>query len=78
MKSLVHTTSAISDILCRGLTPITDNEGALIELGFTRSYPQVRRGYDAMIWERTVDYSSPGKPRKFAIQRAFLDHRQNH
>ena len=74
MTRVAHTKTAITDALRRGLSPLTDNEDALIELGFTRAYPQVRALYDAMIWERTIDYSSPNGMRKRARQRAFLDY----
>lgn len=73
MTTVVHTKTAITDALRRGLSPFTDNEDALIELGFIRAYPQVRAGYDAMIWERTIDYSSANGMRKLARQRAILD-----
>jgi hypothetical protein len=73
MNSIVHTAVVISDLLRRGLTPITDNESALRELGFERAYPQVRHGYDATIWERSIDYGTrPNGDRVLARQRAFL------
>jgi hypothetical protein len=73
MARIVQTVGAISDVLRRGLTPITDNEDALIELGFAREYPQVRSGQDAMVWGRSIEYSSTSGLRKLARQRAFLE-----
>ena len=73
MNRVVHTKAAITDVLRRGMSPFTDNEDALVELGFTRAYPQVRAGHDAMIWERTIDYPSGSGMRMLARQRAFLD-----
>jgi hypothetical protein len=75
MSRIAHSKKAITNALRLGLSPFTDNEDALIELGFTRAYPQVRTGDDAMIWERTVDYPSASGLRKLARQRAFLDSR---
>jgi hypothetical protein len=73
MTIIVHTAGAMSDILRRGLAPITDNERALVDLGFERAYPQVRRGYDATIWERSIEYGTrPNGQRVMARQRAFL------
>jgi hypothetical protein len=73
MRTVVHSVGAITDLLRRGLTPITDNEEALIALGFTRAYPQIRTGYDSMIWERTVDSASSCRPRALVRERAFLE-----
>jgi len=75
MTNIVHTKTAITDALRHGLSPLTDNEDALVELGFARAYPQVHAGYEATIWERTIDYSSANGMRKRACQRAFLDFR---
>ena len=73
MNSIVHTASVIAELLRRGLTPITDNEGALLELGFERAYPQVQRAYDATIWERSIDYGTRADGRRvLARQRAYL------
>jgi hypothetical protein len=74
MDSLIHTSSGISDKLRRGLTPITDNAEALIELGFSRVYPQVRIGYESTIWERSIEVpTGPHTLRKLARQRAILE-----
>ena len=73
MTRVAHTKKAITNALRLGLSPFTDNVDALIELGFTRAYPQIRAGDDAMIWERTIDYPSTSGMRKLARQRAFLD-----
>ena len=73
MTSIAHTAVVISEILRRGLTPITDNEDALRALGFERSYPRVLRGYDSTIWERSIDYGTrPNGDRVLARQRAYL------
>jgi hypothetical protein len=73
--SIVHTTEAIESLLRRGLTPITDNRDALLELGFERAYPQVARGYEAALWERSIEFgrSSPNGYRVRACERAILD-----
>jgi hypothetical protein len=55
MDAIVHTLSAIEQMLRQGLTPITDNAGALAELGFERAYPQIKHGYESTIWERSID-----------------------
>jgi hypothetical protein len=70
----VHSPEAIENLLRRGLTPITENREALVELGFSRAYPQVARGYDATIWERAVEHgrrASDGS-RLLVRQRAIL------
>lgn len=63
-------------LLARGLAPITDNRDALLELGFERSYPQVTKGHESTVWERTIDHgyrnSAGGVRRVMARQRAFL------
>ncbi len=43
-------------MLAHGSAPITDNVEALIELGFTRSYPTAQRGYEATVWERAATF----------------------
>jgi hypothetical protein len=73
MSSTVHSPAAIADLLRRGLTPITDNKSALVELGFARAYPHVRVGYEATVWERSVEQGRlPNGYRVLARQRAFL------
>ena len=66
----------IEMLLARGLAPITDNRDALLELGFERSYPQVSRGHESTVWERSIDRgyrsTSRGLRRVLARQRAFL------
>jgi hypothetical protein len=73
--SIVHTTEAIQSLLRRGLTPITDNREALLELGFERAYPQVARGYEAALWERSIEFgrSSRDGRRVRACERAVLE-----
>ena len=72
-QAVVHSIESIAAMLRRGLAPLTDNRDALLELGFERAYPQLRRGYEAMIWERSVEL--PGRlegRRAFVRERAFL------
>lgn len=74
--AIVHSSDAIASLLRRGLSPITDNRDALLALGFARAYPQVARGYESTIWERSVDYSNGAYGRRMlARERAFLDRR---
>jgi hypothetical protein len=54
LRATVHNGDDIEKLLRRGLTPVTDNPGALRELGFERAYPHVQHGYDSTIWERAV------------------------
>lgn len=71
--AVVHSLEGIAAMLRRGLAPLTDNRDALLGLGFERANPRVRRGYDAMIWERSVEL--PGRlegRRAFVRERAFL------
>ena len=67
----VHTSADIERMLSLGLSPITDNVQALMELGFERCHPQAKvGGYEASIYERPVaDERASRKPRP---QRAFL------
>jgi len=75
-NALVHTSTDIEGMLKLGLSPITDNASALAELGFERAYPNARAGYDATVYERSVDYgvreTSNGLHRVMVCQRAFL------
>jgi hypothetical protein len=75
MRTTVHSTVDIQNLLRRGLTPITDNRAALVELGFQRAYPQAARGYEATIWERAIDAAkrSPDGHRVLIRQRALLE-----
>lgn len=75
MSIKVRTVAAIEELLRRGLTPVTDNHDALVELGFERAYPQVQRGWEAAVWERAVDagrHSKDGR-RMLVQQRALLE-----
>jgi hypothetical protein len=74
MQSLAHTSSDIQNMLRIGLAPITDNADALARLGFQRAYPQICKGYDSTIWERSVDvdWRSRNGQRLMVRQRAFL------
>jgi hypothetical protein len=73
----VHTTTDIEQMLKLGLSPITDNAEALVQLGFERAYPNVRTGYDSTIYERSIDQgyreTAHGLRRVMVCQRAFLD-----
>jgi hypothetical protein len=75
MAATVHTIDAIQTLLRRGLMPVTDNRDALLELGFERTYPQVASGYEATLWERSIelDQRSRGGYRMLARQRAVLE-----
>jgi hypothetical protein len=60
-------------MLQHGLAPFTDNRDALLELGFARAYPKVKKGYDATIWERSIDLPIRQDGRRvMARERAFL------
>ena len=74
MQSLVHTASQIQNMLRIGLAPITDNADALVNLGFQRAYPQVPKGYDSTIWERSIDIDRRSREgqRQMVRQRAYL------
>lgn len=75
-RATVHTPTDIQRMLTLGLAPITDNVDALCELGFARSYPQARSGYESSIYERSVDRgyreTSQGLRRVMVCERAFL------
>jgi hypothetical protein len=74
MQSLVHTASQIQNMLRIGLAPITDNADALVNLGFQRAYPQIPKGYDSTIWERSIDIDRRSREgqRQMVRQRAYL------
>lgn len=77
MNARVHTAADIERMLKLGLSPITDNAEALMALGFERAYPNARTGYDATIYERSIDQgyreTNYGLRRVMVCQRAFLD-----
>lgn len=75
MRAIVHSAADIENLLRRGLTPITDNRTALLELGFQRAYPQIARGYEATIWERAIDAATLSRDgnRMLVRQRALLE-----
>jgi hypothetical protein len=54
-SATVHDLGDIRRLLAQGLSPITDNAEALAELGFERSYPRASTGYEATVWQRSVD-----------------------
>jgi hypothetical protein len=74
MQSLAHTSSEIQNMLRIGLAPITDNADALVSLGFQRAYPQILKGYDSTIWERSIDIDRRSREgqRLMVRQRAYL------
>lgn len=72
MNLIAQSADELVAVLRRGLSPLTDNEDALLALGFERAYPQARRGRDATIWERTTDRRRPDGYRVLARERAFL------
>jgi len=78
-SALVHTAKDIERMLALGLSPITDNAEALATLGFERAYPRARCGYDATVYERSIDYgfrqTANGLRRVMVSQRAFLNAR---
>lgn len=74
MESIVHSLPAIEHMLRLGLTPITDNSDALAKLGFQRAYPQIKSGYESMIWERNIERGrlTPDGHRMLVRERAFF------
>jgi hypothetical protein len=73
MNLVVHVSEELVALLRRGLSPITDNRDALLALGFERAYPQVPKGRDSTIWERSIE--RPRRPdghRVLARERAYL------
>jgi hypothetical protein len=75
VRAIVHTIAEIDALLRRGLTPITDNRSALVELGFERAYPHVVRGYDSTVWQRAINAETRSRDGKRMLvrQRAFLE-----
>ncbi len=75
-STTIHTATEIERMLNLGLAPITDNPDALVELGFQRSYPQARAGYESTVFERSIDRgyreTANGLRRVMVCQRAFL------
>jgi len=75
-NATVHAPEDIRRLLSLGLAPITDNAEALEQLGFERSYPNAHGGYDATIYERSVDRgyrpTKGGLRRVMVCERAFL------
>ncbi|MGH7727827.1 MAG: hypothetical protein ACREM2_03385 [Vulcanimicrobiaceae bacterium] len=73
----VTSKEAIETLLRHGLSPITDNRAALAELGFSRAYPRASDGFEASIWERSVDCSGNASTgalhRTLVCQRAYLE-----
>jgi hypothetical protein len=75
MSIKVRTASAIEELLRRGLTPITDNREALVQLGFERAFPRIDRGWEASVWERSIDTGRRSKDGRAVPvqQRALLE-----
>jgi hypothetical protein len=75
-STTVHTAAEIERLLAIGLAPITDNAEALYELGFCRSYPQAKSGYESTVFERSIDrgyrQTQGGLRRVMVCQRAVL------
>jgi hypothetical protein len=69
-----HSLDAIQHTLRRGLTPVTENREALLQLGFSRAYPQIAHGYEASLWERAVEHRhrAVDGSRRLARERAIL------
>ena len=73
MKIVVSAVEELAELLLRGLSPITDNRDALLALGFERAYPQILRGYESTIWERSIDHRRRHDGHRVcARERAFL------
>jgi hypothetical protein len=73
MAATVHFVEDVAMLLRHGLSPVTDNRDALLELGFERAYPGVHRGYESTIWERSIErYRRHDGYRILARERAFL------
>lgn len=73
MMTVVHLPEDLVALLRRGLSPLTDNRDALLALGFARAYPQVAKGYESTIWERSVEHSRRADGRRvLARERAYL------
>jgi hypothetical protein len=66
----------IERFIQRGLAAITDNEAALVELGFARAHPNASGGFEGSLWERSLDHgyrqTGRGLRRVLIRQRAFL------
>lgn len=70
---IVHFAEEFAALLRRGMSPVTDNRNILLALGFERAYPQVSRGYESTIWERSVEHHRrPDGLRVLARERAYL------
>jgi hypothetical protein len=73
MSTIVKSAPELVALLRRGLSPLTDNRDALLALGFERAYPQVRKGYESTIWERSIERDRrPDGRRALARERAYL------
>jgi hypothetical protein len=69
----VHVADDLVALLRRGMSPVTDNRDVLLALGFERAYPYVPNGYEATIWERSIEHHHrPDGLRVLARERAYL------
>lgn len=70
---IVHAADDVVALLRRGLSPLTDNRDVLLSLGFERAYPQVPKGYESTIWERSIEHHRRADGlRLLARERAYL------
>jgi hypothetical protein len=70
---IVHVAEELVALLRRGMSPATDNRDVLLALGFERAYPQVPKGYESTIWERSIEHHCrPDGLRVLARERAYL------
>jgi len=73
VNTVVHRSEELEALLRRGLSPLTDNRDALLSLGFERAYPQVPKGYESTIWERSIQHGqNRAGHRVLARERAYL------
>jgi hypothetical protein len=75
-RATVRSKEEFTHLLRIGLAPITDDPSILIELGFSRSYPNTHRGFEATLWERSTNRGSRatanGKCHVLTRERAYL------
>jgi len=82
LSTTVHCPQDIEHLLKLGLAPITDNAHALEQMGFARAYPSARNGYEASLYERSIDggcrSAHTGLRRVPVCQRAILRLKSSH
>jgi hypothetical protein len=70
---IVHDAEEFIALSRRGISPATNDRTILLALGFERAYPQVPKGHEATIWERSVEHHRrPDGLRVLARERAYL------